>query len=467
VALLPDPRTQPHVSIQPTEIMLVYNASIGWSRTAAETYAAERGVPADHLFGIELGTDPFTYTSPHVNMPVVIADHVTEAHRRTRTRALLIAPGVPSRCTAPETIVNQAELPGTLGYPAMSTLLSGAPSLRDRLEGGIPVARENGSGRWEWYRRPDPWPGFDSAIWPGTGWWAAGRTADPFDNGPLLGPYQLYAGGSQDVYIRDPAAVAQAGDSNCRCIPAARIGWTSWRAASLPVPENATNWRLPMDSWTAAQSLGAQPAPVLFSLYEVAGSLKNYAALCKLVGDWGYAVQYFYRQDSIPSDVEALCPVAGSVFTKAAYEGGAVVDHPYYLLTGSAPNSDAPQTTPPYQTALQPVSGAWVSSMGASYGHEYALHAWRDGGAGGNTDIIHRTAGEMPNAWRATYHALRGMSGIEIMAEYGRASTELAAGDPLARLFQWDAAGTVPLSPTTPWPSRRSPRRWAPRRLRG
>jgi hypothetical protein len=159
--------------------------------------------------------------------------------------------------------------------------------------------------------------------------------------------------------------------------------------------------------------------------------------------------------------------VAGSVFTKADYEGGAVVDHPYYLLTGSAPNTDAPQTTPPYQTALQPVPGAWVSSMGASYGHEYALHAWRDGAAGGNTDIMHRTASEMPDAWLATYHALRGMSGIEIMAEYRWSLTELAAGDPLARLFQWDAAGLVPLSPTTPWPSRRSPRRWSPRRLRG
>lgn len=467
MALLPDPRTQPHVHILPTDCMVVYNTGIAWSQAAAETYAATRGIPAEHVWGFDFGQNQFTYTPPHANMPLIIADHVIEAHRRTRTRALLIAPGVPSRCVVPETLVNQSQLPGTLGYPPMSQLLAGAPSLRDRLEGGIPVTRQNGSGRWEWYRRPDPWPGADTPIWPGSGWWAAGRTDDPFDTGPLLGPYQLYAGGPANVYIRDPAAVVQAGDSNCRCIPTARIGWTSWRAASLPVPESAANWFLPMNSWTAAQSLQAQPAPVLFSLYEVAGSLKHYAALCKLVGDWGYSVQYFYRQDSVPSDVQALCPVAGSVFTKADYEGGAVVDHPYYLLTGSAPNTDAPQTTPPYQTALQPVPGAWVSSMGASYGHEYALHAWRDGAAGGNTDIMHRTASEMPDAWLATYHALRGMSGIEIMAEYRWSLTELAAGDPLARLFQWDAAGLVPLSPTTPWPSRRSPRRWSPRRLRG
>lgn len=461
-----DPRTVGFARIPPAQCLLVYNSDLPWSRVAADAYALARGVPTGNVLGVPMGTtepwDPGTTDTLRA-----VASLVREYWLAKQCRGILMAPGVPTRALCRGALIAGDYNPAAVGYPAVGALLAGSPSLEAEIAGTVLTCQENGSGRWEWYRRDETIDGLVRQLWRGRFAWYLGlsddRSSTEYETGGLA-PIDPYPGFQPSTLT--PDATRLVGDSPARILPIGKIGWGSWRSASNPVPESPSNWGGPLASGLAGDGLLAQPAPILTSLLEVSGDLLAQAALHTRLLEWGYDAEYYYRQSSIPGDVEALCPVAGAVWSKSDFEGGSIVDAPYYLLTGSAPNADEPQTDAPYDTALEPAAGSQVASMGASYAHEWALHSFRTGGAAGNTDQTHRSSTEMGSVWLRTWLMLGGRSGLELSAATSSVSTNLPAGDPLARLFPWDAAPDPGLLPWTPVPRRRAPSYWAPRRLR-
>jgi hypothetical protein len=463
----PDPRAAPFARIPAELCLLVYNSDLAWSAVAAGEYAAARGIPSRNLVGVPLGTSE-PWAPGNVLTFQATASYVRQAWLALQARALLLAPGVPTRAACPGVMVGITYNASATGFPPVAHLLAGCPSLDAELGGVTLTCQENGSGRWEWYRR-DIVPGLDISrqLWRGTPAWRLGRSDDRNSTDFLTDPLvPLAADPGVGNSVLSEAGTQLVGDSVSRVLPVAKIGWGGWRPASVVTPESPSNWSGPLQSGLLGDALGAQPGPILASLFEVGQSIYRYAALASQMAAWGYSVEYFYRTTSIPAAVEALCPVAGAVWTKTDFEGGSVVDEPYYLLTGSAPNGDGVQTTAPFDEALAPTAGARTASMGASYGFEWALHSFLRGGASGNVDCTHRTSAEMSGTWLRTWATLRAMTGIELSMLSGGLGTDLPAGDPLYRPFAWDPAASVPLAPWTPVPRATPPRYWGARQLR-
>jgi hypothetical protein len=170
----------------------------------------------------------------------------------------------------------------------------------------------------------------------------------------------------------------------------------------------------------------------------------------RMKNDWGYNVGYFYRQSSIPAESEALCPVAGAIWSKSDFEGGAIVGAPYYMLGGDALNADDPVRSEPFKSALSPVAGADIVEMGASYGYEWGIRGLQTGAASASMDVTHRTQGETTIAWLSLWHRLRGMNALEW--QWNQFNAPFYSGDPLHRPFHFDPAGSLDLFEGTPPP---------------
>jgi hypothetical protein len=452
-----DPRTQAFARITAGMCLIVANSSVAWSVTAANEYATARGVPLGNIVSLPLGTS--RDWDPGSNAAIAdFANTIRTNWLAKSARAVLIAPGCPARVrvrgvTTAGTLYN----PDLTGLPAFGQLVMGSPSYASLLSGGSVIAcREAGSSRWEWW----VWSGSAATTyqaWANRLAWQLGLS----DNRGLVdGNYELigllpnaasppsFAAGSFPTTL----ASTYAGWSGSRVIPAGRIGWSAWRRPSSAFDETVDNWDGPLLSSLAANSLTAQPGPLLFSLFNGTGSMDRWAGLAKSCADWGYDTDYYYRQTSISSAVRALCPVAGVVWTKADFESGAIVGAPYYLFAGDSLNDDDPVRAEPFKSALAPLPGATVGEMGPSYGYEWGIRGLQTGAAAASMDITHRLSGDTLTAWATTWHLLRGMNGLE--ASLNRIGAAFPSGDPLHRPFHFDPAPSVPLfgggDPTPP-----------------
>ena len=423
------------------------NADVAWSGTAASTYAALRGTGP--IVSLSLGTA--ATWDPGSNAAIAAAAATLKAAwQANNARAILIAPGCPARVTVRG--VTQAWSiydPAATGLPAFSTLVAGCPSFSEIFTAPNTLAcRENGSGRWEWWIWAGAGPN-NIGAWAGNIAWKLGKSNDRTlidpayeirDIRPREGSPASFAPGA----LPTQAATQIAGWSGSRVVPVGRIGWTAWRLTSADYAETSTLWDDAVASATTGNSLLAQPEPMLFALNNGTGSIERWASFAsRCRDDWGYDVDYFYRDASPPTSATDLLPVGGACWSKADFEGGTIVAAPYYVLAGDLRNTDDPAVDEPYKSALAPAAGASVTELGPSYGYEWAIQGLKTGAAAGSVDVTHRVSGETLVAWITAWQSLRGMSGIEAMWHTGGAPCP--SGDPLYRPFHFDPAGTLPL----------------------
>lgn len=465
MATLPDPRTLAFARIPPERCIIVANIGRTWGLTAAQDYATARGVPSGNILPMDLGAS-LDWNPGSNDWVLGAAIAVRDFVRARSARAVLLGPGCPNRVVLRGLIkTNEPFDPEGLGYPPFAHLVAAAPICQAVWPSTKWMAsKENGSGRWLWYRRASLTSALGTEALLGSFTWGMGLTDNPAADDPaVIAAYDLANTGG--INVLTPLGTQLLGDTPSRILPTARIGYGAWRSTSLPIAESSTNWREGLDNALVgeAAAYGTQPGPILAMLGEVTGSQVPYAAFANACAGWGYDVEYFYRATVNPT-AETLCPASGAVWSQADFEGGVIVGAPYYQLTGNGANADEPQTDAPYITALTPVAGATVSQMGPSYGFEWGLRGLQSGAGSCNIDVTHRTSFEMPSAWTTGYHPLRGQAGIE---HPPLCSTYLPAGDPLARPWYFDSADdSLPLI-DTPWPTAdRAPRRWSPRRLR-
>jgi hypothetical protein len=461
--VVPDPRTLAFARIPANRCLVICNSDRAWSVSAGAAYAAARGIPADNILSLAMGTTS-TWTPPNNAAIGVVAAAINAKRLERNARAALIAPGCPNRVRVVGVTPSGVNYnPTETGLPSFGQLVMGSPSYASLFSGSnILSCREQGSGRWTWF----VYTGNISTTveaWNARVAWRLGLSdvrsyVDPSLEETGLRPAswsgQVLAPGS----LPTPLATTYAGWSGCRVMPAGRIGWGAWRLPSVDFVETEVNWNGPLNSSLAADSYTSQPGRLLFSLDSFnADSLSRWSDLAyRARVEWGYDVGYFYRTTSIPASVEARNPVAGAVWTKAAFEGGSIVDEPYYLYCGDAKNTDDPVRSEPYKSALAPLPGAVTCELGPSYGFEWGIRGLQTGAAMASMDITHRTSGESTIAWFTTWQMLRGMSGIE--AWVSPSTAPFSSGDPLHRPFHFDAAPALdlvgddfpPLPPVTP-----------------
>jgi hypothetical protein len=308
------------------------------------------------------------------------------------------------------------------------------------------ACRQQGSSNWRWWL----WTGSSSGsveAWNARVAWKLGLS----DNRGLVDAnYELVSLLSNEGSPTSlgsgsfPTTLASTyvGWTGSRVIPAGRIGWSAWRMPSTAFNETVDNWDGPLLSSLAADALTAQPEPLLFSLNNSTGSMGMWAGLAKSCADWGYDTEYFYRGPATAA-AEAMCPVAGAVWTEAAFEGGSIVGAPYYLFAGDSLNADDPVRTEPFLSALAPVDGSVITAKGASYAYEWGIRGLQTGAAAANMDVCHRTSGETQTAWIVPWYTLQGMNGLE--SGWNAMGSPFPSGDPLHRPFHFDPAPSVPL----------------------
>jgi hypothetical protein len=447
VTAVPDPRTQAFARITAGVCLIVANSSVAWSVTAANEYATARGVPLGNIVSVPLGTS--RDWDPGSNDAIAdFANTIRSNWLAKGARAVLIAPGCPTRVVVRGVISGSSTYtPTATGLPPFGHLVQGAPSYASLLTGGAVMAcREVGSGRWVWwlwtsnvFTRVEAW---NTRVA-----WKLGLS----DNRNLIdGNYELVSLKSNEGSPTSlgsgsfPTTLAStyAGWSGSRVIPAGRIGWSAWRRPSSAFDETVDNWDGPLLSSLAADSLTAQPEPLLFSLNNNTASGGMWAGLAKSCADWGYDTEYFYRGTPTAA-MESMCPVAGAVWSKADFEGGSIVGAPYYLFSGDSLNADDPVRTEPFKSALSPVDGSVITAKGPSYAYEWGIRGLQTGAAAASIDVTHRSSGETQTAWVSAWEMLKGMSGLEAL--WNNISAPFPSGDPLHRPFHFDPAPSVPL----------------------
>jgi hypothetical protein len=446
--VVPDPRTEAFARIPASRCLILSNSDVAWSGTAASTYAAARGIPGGNIITAALGTS--SDWDPGSNAAIAALAATLDAARIAKdARAILIAPGCPTRVRVRGVVLSWSSYDSTAsGYPSLGHLVQGCPSYAAIFSGGRVVScRELGSGNWRWWIWGAP-SGENVEAWSGRIAWQLGVSTDRQE---LSTTYQIVSvrtdasgpgGLSGGATMPTQLGTQLAGWRGARVIPAGRIGWGAWRNPASDWRETAGTWNGPLNSSIAAGALTAQPGRLLFSLFDATSSMRQWAGLAKRCSDWGYATGYFYRGTPTAA-AEALCPAAGAEWTEAAFEGGSIVGEDYYLLGGDAVNADEPVTDEPFRSALDPLDGAAVTTMGASYGYDWAIRGLQTGAAAGVVDVCHRVAGETQTAWLNAWLTLRGMTGLEALWFYGGAS--FPQGDPLHRPFHFDPAGSLSL----------------------
>jgi hypothetical protein len=450
--VVPDPRTQAFARITAGMCLLLCNSDLAWSVSAANTYAAARGIPAGNIVSLPLGT---TQTwDPGANSVLGDFCATLQAARVAKTaRAIIIGAGCPARVRVRGVIVPGGFFdPLATGLPPFGHLVMGSPSYNTIISGNVAVTcRELGSGRWVWFAIGGPTP-FE--IWNARVMWKLGLSdnrglVNPDFEETGLVPISSQSPGLAFGSLPTPLATTYAGWSGARVIPSGRVGWVAWRMPSVAFGENSSNWDGPLNSSLAADSLTAQPEPILISLQNVTGSLIRWAGFAnRMKNDWGYDVEYFYRQSSIPPDVQSLCPVAGAIWSKADFEGGSIVGAPYYVLGGDMTNADDPVREEPFKSSLSPVNGADIVEISPSYAYEWGIRGLQSGAASASMDVTHRT--ETTTAWVSLWHRLRGMNGLE--QQWNQFGSSFYSGDPLHRPFHFDPAGSLTLFEDEPPP---------------
>lgn len=445
--VVPDPRTQAFARITAGLCLIVANSSVAWSVTAANEYATARGIPLGNIVSAALGTT--ANWDPGSNSVIAdFANTIRNAWIAKGARAVLIAPGCPTRVVVRGVLTSGSTYdPSATGLPAFGHLVMGAPSYASLLTSGVVMScRQQGSSNWRWWL----WTGSSSGsveAWNARMAWKLGLS----DNRSLVdGSIELTGIKSNDGApasfapgaLPTPLASTYVGWTGSRVIPAGRIGWGAWRMPTSDFNETPANWDGPLNSSLAADSLTAQPGPLLFSLFNGTGSIGGWAGLARSCADWGYDTDYFYRGTPTAA-AEALCPIAGAVWSKADFEGGAIVGAPFYLFGGDSLNADDPVRTEPWLSALDPLDGAVVTEKGASYGFEWGIRALQTGAAAGSMDVCHRLSAEALIAWITAWQILQGMNGLESQWYYS--GSRFWSGDPLHRPFHFDAAPSVPL----------------------
>jgi hypothetical protein len=466
-----DPRLYGTRRLAATDWLVVTNSDVAWSATTAATYMAARGIPSGNVVAVPLGTDAVAY-DPGSNAAILtaIADPIRTKADAVGALGVLLAPGTPNNVVVRGRRRLGIWEPASTGNAPLSVLAAGCRSYADRLaaRGGTLLVTTEGTGtNVQWAGSANPtvsaaslWQGFVSDFL-GLGV----TTAAIYGAAPQT---QLSAtfGPSTTVGLLATPAATQSLAVTSPVMPVGRIGYSAWRAVS--VPESSSNALGSLTAATAGLALTSQPAPILLGIRDLAGFRDVAAAMYERATDWGYAAKYYWRET--PTGTAAtVCPAGGAdeAFTNAQLVGGSVVDYSHYLHYGVAENTDDPETLPPFDDAFLPATGGGSYLPGFSDGFDYALRGLARGAAWGITDVTHRTAFGASVSWVSVYLMLAGMTPAEAMYWGGAPTVAAAIGDPLYPPWHFDAATNLPPAGGGGVSSgQRSPRRWAARRLR-
>ncbi len=467
-----DPRLYGTRRLAATDWLIVVNSDVAWSATTAATYRTAKGIPAGNVCNIPLGTDPLAY-DPGSNAAIltaIVEPIVTQANA-VGALGVLLAPGTPNAIRVRGRRRGATWEPSSTADAPLAMLAAGCRSYAARIaeRGGTLTAIVDSSSATnvQWAGSANPavsaaalWQSFVSDFL-GLGV----TTAAIYGAAPQT---QLSAtfGPSTTVGLLATPAATQALAVTSPVMPVGRIGYSAWRAVS--VPESSGNALGSLTAATAGLALTSQPAPILLGIRDLAGFRDVAAAMYERATNWGYAAKYYWRE-SPTGTAATVCPAGGAdeAFTNAQLVGGSVVDYSQYLHYGVAENTDDPETLPPFDDAFLPATGGGSYLPGFSDGFDYALRGLARGAAWGITDVTHRTAFGASSSWVSVYLMLAGMTPAEAMYWGGVPAVAAAIGDPLYPPWHFDAATNLPPAGGGGVSSgQRSPRRWAARRLR-
>lgn len=410
-------------------------------RGLAEWYCDQRGIPRQNIVELSLGTNAQSWSPPGGNAAIQ-SEFVTpllahEARYNPQPSGRLLGAGVPSTVRVLGKYSGGTYTPDSAGFPPLATLASGAGSYADQLGTHTLIARDGTSGRWSWARSAflpaitDLWP-FALPEVQGVGTAATMTQASYLDA----------LASSFVVQLPTTLATQYTAGPLAKLIPVGQVGWAAYQVQ--PIVEDRDRTAAKINAALSARfGINAEPAPALVMIRNVTTSPPDmviWAALARRMREWGYSVEYFYRQTPA-ADAEALAPIAGAAFTAADFEGGAVVRRPFYLLVGAGTNSDLYNA--PYTTALAPAKGAGVGPVGPSLGYRWAWQALEDGAAWGIADQTHKTQGQHYLSWAQAWCLLTGMTVMEAVFYTARDAATLAVGDPLVTPYRFARAAPV------------------------